>query len=384
MKVPFFDLKIQYESIKDEIEASISEIFNSQHFILGKYVSEFEKKLADFCSCKYAVAVSSGTDAILAALMAIDIKPDDEVILPDFTFFATAGTVARLGAIPVFVDILPTTYNIDPAEVRKKITNKTKAIMPVHLFGRCANMRELKAISEEFNIPIIEDACQAIGASCPTGKKAGSMGLMGCFSFYPTKNLGGAGDSGAITTNDEKLYEKLKQMRNHGMEPRYCHKFVGGNFRMDELQAAVLVNKLPNLDSWNGIRRLNAMLYRKHFINNELVEIDTNEFTEKNKVIIPYFFEEDREDTHIFHQYCIRVKKRDELKQFLADNGIGTDIYYPIPLHRQECFSYLNSNDADFPITNQVCEEIIALPIYPEVEEASIQYITQKIKEFYQ
>ena len=383
MKVNFFDLIEQYNTIKDTVENSISDILNTQRFVLGKYVNQLETELAKICNTKYAVAVSSGTDAILSSLMALDIKQGDEIILPDFTFFATAGTIARLNAIPVFVDIDINTYNISPIEVRKKITSKTKAIIPVHLYGYCANMEELSKISEEFNIPIIEDACQAIGSQYKDGRKAGNLGLMGCFSFYPTKNLGGGGDSGAITTNDDKLYKKLKEMRNHGMEPRYYHNFIGGNFRMDELQAAILCAKIPFLEKWNNKRRENARLYNKYFKKYKLIEENCNEFNNKNKIIIPIAKNQEEHNLHIYHQYCIRVKNRNELKKFLENNEIGTDIYYPVPLHKQECFKYLNYNDNEFNITNKVCDEILALPVYPELKEENIKYVVEKIAEFF-
>lgn len=382
MKVNFFDLTEQYKTIKSDVEKSILEILDTQRFVLGKYVSKIETDLASLCGSKYAVAVSSGTDAILSALMALDIKPEDEIILPDFTFFATAGTIARLNAVPVFVDIDKNTYNISAKEVRKHITKKTKAIIPVHLYGYCANIEELNEISREFNIPIIEDACQAIGSEYKDGRRAGNLGLMGCFSFYPTKNLGGGGDSGAVTTNDEKIYNKLKQMRNHGMEPRYYHSFIGGNFRMDEFQAAILCNKMPHLENWNNKRRENAQLYKKYFQEYNLTEDNSIEFTKNNKVIIPLADQQEYNNLHIYHQYCIRVQKRDELKQFLADNEIGSDIYYPVPLHKQTCFNYLKRCDDDFSVTNAVCNEILALPIYPELKEEHIKFVVETIAKF--
>lgn len=382
MKVNFFDLTEQYKTIKSDVEKSILEILDTQRFVLGKYVSKIETDLASLCGSKYAVAVSSGTDAILSALMALDIKPGDEIILPDFTFFATAGTIARLNAVPVFVDIDKNTFNISAKEVRKHITKKTKAIIPVHLYGYCANIEELNEISREFNIPIIEDACQAIGSKYKDGRRAGNLGLMGCFSFYPTKNLGGGGDSGAVTTNDEKIYNKLKQMRNHGMEPRYYHSFIGGNFRMDEFQAAILCNKMPHLENWNNKRRENAKLYKKYFQEYNLTEDNSIEFTKNNKVIIPLADQQEYHNLHIYHQYCIRVQKRDELKKFLADNEIGSDIYYPVPLHKQTCFNYLKRCDDDFSVTNAVCNEILALPIYPELKEEHIKFVVETIAKF--
>lgn len=389
MEIPFFDLHYQFEQIKNEIYSVVSEIFETQRFILGKYVTRFEQDFAAYCGTKYAVAVSSGTDALLAALMAIDIKPGDEVILPDFTFFATAGVVQRLQAKPVFVDIDPLTYNINTNLIENLINEKTRAIIPVHIFGQCVNMEQLFELSEKYNIPVIEDACQAIGASYSDGRLAGNLGLMGCFSFYPTKNLGGAGDSGAITTNDDELYLKLKQMRNHGMEPRYYHHFVGGNFRMDEIQAAVLSIKLKYVNEWNNLRRINQKLYHKYFIDNGLSDLNYNSsFSENNKVIQPYteYFQIGNPSVHsyhTFHQYCVRSEKRNELRAFLSENKIGTDVYYPVPLHQQRCFEHFNYADADFPATNRICCEILALPIFPEISELQIRHIVEKITAFY-
>jgi len=383
MKVNFFDIIEQYEQIKEEIIPAIKKVFDTQRFILGENVSNFEKAFAEYCGTKYCVAVSSGTDALLASLMALEIGEGDEVILPDFTFFATAGVVARLGAKPVFVDVDKKSYLVTENEILKAISYKTKAIIPVHIFGQCADIEAIKLVAG--SIPIIEDAAQAVGAGYKDGSKAGSLGLMGCFSFYPTKNLGGAGDSGAITTNDETLYNKLVQMRNHGMNPKYYHSFVGGNFRMDELQAAVLNTKLNHIEKWNNLRRINHSLYRKYFIEHKLAIVEQNTLTAENNIILPYskYFECGIINFHTFHQYCVLVNKRDELKKFLADNDIGTDIYYPVPLHKQECFAHFNYNDADFSNTNYISDNILALPIYPELLETQIMYVVDKIKEFY-
>ena len=338
--------------------------------------------------------------------MAIGIKAGDEVILPDFTFFATAGTVARLNAVPVFTDIDLKTFNISPEAVKANITPKTKAIIPVHLYGRCANMSELKKISEEYNIPLIEDACQAIGSYTSDGYRAGSVGSLACFSFYPTKNLGGAGDAGAITTDNKELYEKLKQMRNHGMEPRYYHSFIGGNFRMDELQAAFLLKKIPFLQNWNKARRATAELYRDLFDSVGLFHKGAADLSDTVNIILPEadFHKHiacstnnntntntnttnnnklNLNNYHTFHQYVIRCKKRDELKTFLAEKQIGTDIYYPVPLHKQKCFEYLNHDDAKLKNTNKICDEVLALPIFPELKVEQVKYVVQQISEFY-
>ena len=385
MKINFFDLKEQYEQVKEDIIPAVKRIFESQRFVLGENVCNFEKTFAEYCGTKYCVAVSSGTDALLASLMALEIGAGDEVILPDFTFFATAGVVARLGAKPVFVDIERDSFLISCDAIQTAITPKTKAIIPVHIFGQCADMAKIKEIAN--GIPIIEDAAQSVGAEYKDGLKAGNLGLMGCFSFYPTKNLSGAGDSGAITTNDEKLYNKLIQMRNHGMEPKYYHSFVGGNFRMDEIQAAVLLAKLPHIEQWNNLRRINHNIYRKYFIESELATIENkqNILSAENNVILPHSIYADSGviNFHIFHQYCVLVNKRDELKKFLADNDVGSDIYYPIPLHKQKCFSDYNYNDSGYSNTNYICDNILALPVYPELSEPQIMYVVNMIKKFY-
>ena len=385
IKVPLLDLRAQYKVVKDEVEDVLLRIAESQMLVLGPEVEKLEKTLAEYSGAKFAVGVSSGTDALLMALMALDIKPGDEVIMPTYSFFATAGVVARLNAVPVFVDSDPISFNINPALISQAITDKTKAIIPVHLYGQCANMDEILEIANTHNIPVIEDAAQAIGAQYKNGKRAGSMGLMGCFSFYPTKNLGGFGDSGLITTNDETLYIKLKQMRNHGMEPKYHHKFVGGNFRIDAMQAGVLNIKFKHLEDWHQSRRNNAELYESLFKSTGLaVESGVLEFDENNKVLLPkaLWKESGHWNYHIYNQYIIKVEKRDELRQFLNENNIGAEIYYPVPFHRQECFGYLNCNDADFPVANRFAEETLALPIYPELNREQIEYVVAKIKEF--
>ncbi len=386
MKVPLLDLKLQYQSIKNEIEPAILKVAESQMLILGEEVAQLEKNIASYCQTDYAVAVSSGTDALLMALMAIDLKQGDEVIIPTYSFFATAGVVVRLGAIPVFVDSEPVAFNIDTKKIKEKINSKTKAIIPVHLYGQCVDINELLKISDEYNIPIIEDCAQAIGAQYSNGKFAGSFGLMGCFSFYPTKNLGAFGEGGIITTNNKEFAEKLKQMRNHGMSPKYYHKFIGGNFRLDALQAAVLNVKFPHLEKWHQARRNNASLYSKLFIEAGLSETEgKTKFDNKNKVLLPkpVYQDSGQNNYHIYNQYIIRVQDRDKLRDFLGKNEIGTEIYYPVSFHRQECFSYLKNNDKDYPIANELSETTIALPIFPELTREQIQFVVEKIKEFY-
>ncbi len=385
MNVPLLDLKLQYQSIKSEIEPVLLKIAESQMLILGQEVANLEKTLAEYCGTKYAIGVSSGTDALLMALMALDVRPDDEVILPTYSFFATAGVVARLFAKPVFVDSDPITYNIDPKLIEQKITSRTKAIIPVHLYGQSCEMDEILAIAEKYNIPVIEDAAQAIGCQYKNGKPVGSMGKIGCYSFYPTKNLGAFGDGGLVVTNDDNLATKLYQMRNHGMEPKYYHKFVGGNFRLDAIQAAVLNIKFTHLEDWHQARRRNAEIYYSEFISKGLANnTGASEFDQDNKVLLPKAIYKDSgcKNYHIYNQFVIRVQKRDELREFLSKKSIGTEIYYPVPFHRQECFAYLNNNDSDFPVANRFAAESLALPIYPELTEEQIKYVVSKIAEF--
>jgi len=385
MNVPLLDLKLQYQSIKSEIEPVLLKIAESQMLILGQEVANLEKTLAEYCGTKYAIGVSSGTDALLMALMALDVRPDDEVILPTYSFFATAGVVARLFAKPVFVDSDPITYNIDPKLIEQKITSRTKAIIPVHLYGQSCEMDEILAIAEKYNKPVIEDAAQAIGCQYKNGKPVGSMGKIGCYSFYPTKNLGAFGDGGLVVTNDDNLATKLYQMRNHGMEPKYYHKFVGGNFRLDAIQAAVLNIKFPHLEDWHQARRRNAEIYYSEFISKGLANnTGASEFDQDNKVLLPKAIYKDSgcKNYHIYNQFVIRVQKRDELREFLSKKSIGTEIYYPVPFHRQECFAYLNNNDSDFPVANRFAAESLALPIYPELTEEQIKYVVSKIAEF--
>lgn len=404
MKVPLLDLKAQYATIKKEIDEALIRVAESQHFILGPEVETLEKNIATYLGVKYAIGVSSGTDALLIALMALDIKPGDEVILPTFSFFATAGVVARMNAVPVFADIDPVTFNINPKDIERKITAKTRAIIPVHLYGQSADMNginsQLKMLNFELGehgeyvnrttgqkISIVEDGAQAIGVQYKDGRRVGTIGTIGCFSFFPSKNLGGFGDGGLVVTNDDALGERLRIMRVHGGKPKYYHKVIGGNFRLDAIQAAVLNVKLPHLDSWSEKRRANAALYTKLFIESGLAEKEgLTAFDSKNSVLLPKAVYKDsgHKDYHIYNQYVIRVQKRDELKKYLTDAGIGTEIYYPVPFHRQECFSYLKcpngslrDNDSDYPHSNFAAEHSLALPIYPELTEEQIRYVVE-------
>lgn len=371
MKVPLLDLKTQYKQLRLQTKTLLDDILDSQYFIGGKYVARFEEEVASYCNVKAAVGVSSGTDALLASLMAIDIAPSpfkegkpDEVIVPDYTFFATAGCVWRAGAKPVFVDINPDTYNIDPDQIEAKITPQTKAIMPVHLYGQCAEMDKICAIAKKHNLRIIEDGAQAIGAK-RDGVKVGNFGDCGCLSFFPSKNLGGLGDGGMVITNDEELAAKIRQMRNHGMEPKYYHKFVGGNFRLDAIQAAGLLVKLPHLDTWDQMRRSNASIYNEAFENVEEIKI-------------PYI---QPQNYSIFNQYIVSVKNRDEVLQYLRSKDIGCEIYYPVPLHMQECFAQLGYKAGDFPNAEYAAAHTIALPIYPELSLDQLNYVIESLKE---
>lgn len=371
MKVPLLDLKTQYKQLRLQTKTLLDDILDSQYFIGGKYVARFEEEVASYCKVKAAVGVSSGTDALLASLMAIDIAPSpfkegkpDEVIVPDYTFFATAGCVWRAGAKPVFVDINPDTYNIDPDQIEAKITPQTKAIMPVHLYGQCAEMDKICAIAKKHNLRIIEDGAQAIGAK-RDGVKVGNFGDCGCLSFFPSKNLGGLGDGGMVITNNEDLAAKIRQMRNHGMEPKYYHKFVGGNFRLDAIQAAGLLVKLPHLDTWDQMRRSNASIYNEAFENVEEIKI-------------PYI---QPQNYSIFNQYIVSVKNRDEVLQYLRSKDIGCEIYYPVPLHMQECFAQLGYKAGDFPNAEYAAAHTIALPIYPELSLDQLNYVIESLKE---
>lgn len=385
MIVPLLDLKPQYQALKKELDDALIKVAESQYFILGPEVSEMENEFCKFLDCKFAYGVSSGTDALLLALMAIGIEPDDEVILPTYSFFATAGVVARLNAKPVFVDSDPVTFNIDPAKIEEKITQKTKAIIPVHLYGQSADMQPIMEIAEKHDLYVIEDGAQAISSQYKDGKAAGTIGHIGCFSFFPSKNLGCFGDGGLVTTNDEDLAYKLKIMRVHGGDPKYVHKVIGGNFRIDALQAAVLKVKLPHLNDWSEERRKNAELYTSLFIEKGLAEEEGSvEFDDNNSLLLPkaVYKSGKLQNHHIYNQYVVRVKQRDELKDFLNENSIGCEIYYPIPFHQQECFSYLNHSKGDFPVAEDCAEHSLALPIYPELSDEQIHYVVDTIEKF--
>lgn len=383
MKVPLLDLQAQYAGVKSAVDKAMAEVMASQQFILGVQVRQCEQAIAAYCNVAEAVGVSSGTDALLVCLMAEGIGPGDEVITTPYSFFATAGCVARVGATPVFVDVDPITYNINPQQIRAKITAKTKAVMPVHLYGQMADMNAIVRIAKEHKLVVIEDAAQAIGAEYK-GKRAGSIGDYGCFSFFPSKNLGAAGDGGMVTTHDSARAAQVRCLRGHGAEPKYFHKFIGGNFRLDSLQAAVVLAKLPFLEGWTAARQSNARRYDRLLAESGLQIADTSAFAGKRwQVGTQVFVPRVSEERHIYNQYVIRVRQRDELKSFLSDKGIGTEVYYPVPLHLQECFAYLGHKTGEFPESESAAKETLALPIYPELGDAQAGYVVDSIKAFF-
>jgi dTDP-4-amino-4,6-dideoxygalactose transaminase len=373
--IPLVDLKAQYLTIKAEIQSAIDEVLEKQHFILGPKVEAFESQIAEYCNTKYAIGVASGSDALLLSMMAIGIdgiEYGDEVITTPYTFFSTAGSISRLGTIPVFVDIDPVTYNISPDLIEAKITDSTKAIIPVHLFGQCAEMEPILELGKKYNLYIIEDAAQAIGATYK-GRKAGSMGNLGCLSFFPTKNLGGYGDGGMVITNNAELADKIRMLRVQGSKPKYHNSLIGCNSRLDALQAAILSVKLKYLEGWTESRRKNAEVYNSLFS-------DTN-------IVTPYA---EPYNYHIYNQYVIRVEgaKRNELKNFLKERGIETEIYYPIPLHLQKCYSKgemqdLGYSEGDLPESEKAAQETLALPIYAELTMEQQTSVVKAIREFF-
>lgn len=384
MHVPLLDLKPQYNPLAAEIQAVIEKVCASQAFILGPAVKDLEAAVAAYSQCRFGIGVSSGTDALLLALMALEIGPGDAVITSPFTFFATAGTIARIGAIPLFCDIDPVTFNISPAAVRSFVENdcerkdgtlvtrkgeRVKALMPVHLYGQLADMPPLIEIAHSHGLKVIEDAAQAIGTESPDGRRAGSFGDVGCLSFFPTKNLGAFGDAGMCLANDPALAERMDILRVHGGKPKYFHSFIGGNFRIDELQAAVLNVKLKHLDSWTAGRQRNAAFYDAAFAKADL----------GRAVQTPA----KGDGRHIYNQYVIRVRDRDRLRQHLSSAGVGTEIYYPVPLHLQKCFAYLGHRPGDFPQSELAAEETLALPIFAELSSEQLQYVVDSIASFY-
>jgi dTDP-4-amino-4,6-dideoxygalactose transaminase len=386
MQVPLLDLKPQYRPLAGEIQAAIERVCASQHFILGPAVRELEASVAAYCQCRHGIGVSSGTDALLLALMALGIGAGDAVVTSPFTFFATAGTIARSGARPVFCDIDPVTFNISPQAVQAFIDRncvqrgaelieqgtglKVRALMPVHLYGQMADMTTLMQVADRYGLKVIEDAAQAIGAADAAGRRAGSLGDVGCLSFFPTKNLGAFGDAGMCVTGDAALAERMEILRVHGGKPKYYHPFIGGNFRLDELQAVVLNIKLRHLDDWSAGRARNAAYYDAAFQAAGLGE----------SVTTPHALAGGR---HIYNQYVIRVGARDALRQHLAEHGVGTEIYYPVPLHLQECFAYLGGAKGDFPHAENAATQTLALPIFPELTQAQLRYVVDSIAAYY-
>lgn len=370
MNVPLLDLKQQNEMLRPEIEAALGRVLDTNAFILGGEVAELEKELAAYCSANHAIGCASGSDALLLAMMALGVSTGDEVITTPYSFFATVSAITRIGARPVFVDIEPDTFNFEVEAVAERITGKTKAVQPVHLFGQCVEMGRLTEICELADVPIVEDAAQAIGSEF-AGQRAGSMGAIGCFSFYPSKNLGGMGDGGVMTTNDNGLAARLRALRVHGASERYNHKWVGLNSRLDGFQGAALRVKLPHLDGWTRQRQANAALYRTLFSNADLEDV----------ISLPI---ERFGRRHIYNQFVIRVKeRRDGLRAFLTEQGIGTDVYYPIPLHLQECFEYLGYREGEFPESERASRESLALPIFPELKPEQQEYVVAKISAFF-
>ncbi|MBE7558804.1 DegT/DnrJ/EryC1/StrS family aminotransferase [bacterium] len=377
MQVPLLDLRAQLTGLEKEIKAAFNEVVDSTRYIMGPKVEELEKAIAAYCGCAHGIGVSSGTDALLVSLMALGVGPGDLVVTTPYSFFATAGVVARLGARPVFVDIDPATYNMSPARLAEWFSragaeaDKVKAIMPVHLYGQCADMNPSLALAAERGIPVVEDAAQAIGAGYPGQAgvaKAGSMGRLGCFSFFPSKNLGAVGDGGMVTTNDAALAEKVARLRNHGAKPKYYHAMIGGNFRLDPIQAAVLLVKFPHLEDWHAARRKNAAYYDAH-LNVPGVK----------KPVAVYGREH-----HIYNQYVISVPaRRDQLREFLNQHKIGTEVYYPVPFHLQECFAYLGYRKGEFPESEHAAEHTVALPIYPELTAEMQDYVIETIGKFH-
>jgi dTDP-4-amino-4,6-dideoxygalactose transaminase len=376
--VPLLDLNRQYETIRDQVLSAIERVCSSQHFILGAEAEALEREIAEYTGVAAAVACASGTDALWLAIVAAGVKPGDAVITTPFSFFASASAIVRAGATPVFADVDPATLNLDPAKVEEVLRaqpgKKVRALLPVHLFGQCADMTALQHLSEEFKIPLLEDAAQAIGATWQ-GKQAGCMGVAAAFSFYPTKNLSAYGDAGMVTTTDLEIAEHMRRLRNHGSPKRYLHEEMGANSRMDAIQAAVLRVKLPLLDGWNRRRKEIAAQYTLLLAQAGLLSLKGNSPVRLLATA--------NEAGHIFHQFAIRADRRDELRAFLTDRNVGTEIYYPLPLHQQPCFSYLGYGEGSFPESERAAKEVLALPIFPELREDEQKWVVESIAEFY-
>lgn len=369
-QVPLLDLQAQHKTIRDEILSAVTNVIDSQRFILGTEVEKLEQEIAAYSNAAFAVGCASGSDALFLALLALGIEPGDEVLTTPYTFFATAGSIHRAGAVPVFADIEPATFNLDMNQVAEIVRRrpKLKAVIPVHLFGGCADMDTLDKITAEWHLPVIEDAAQSIGSEYK-GRRAGSLGHIGCFSFFPSKNLGAHGDGGMLTTNDPNLRERLAALRVHGSKRKYYHEWVGVNSRLDALQAAVLRVKFRHLDSWTAQRNRNAEYYRVRL----------------RELSVPVMLPEaaSYQNRHVYNQFVIRGERRDELQTFLKQNGIGTEIYYPLPMHLQNCFSHLGYKRGDFPVSEQLASDSLALPVYPELTESDLEHVCQSLRAFY-
>lgn len=373
MNVPLLDLRAQHEPLHQEILGTIDRVMKSGEFIMGREVAALEESIAHYCGVRFGVGVSSGTDALLVALMALGVGPGDEVITPPYSFFATAGVVSRLGATPVFVDIDAVTFNIDPAKVEARITSRTRAIVPVHLYGQVADMQPILEIATRAGVPVVEDAAQAIGAEYKDGRRAGSMGALGCLSFFPSKNLGAMGDAGMVVTDDQALADRLRILRVHGGQPKYYHQVIGGNFRLDSIQAAVLNVKFKYLDQWTASRQRNAERYEGLFLELDVRDVALPKAVYKADGVRHY---------HIYNQFVIRSSHRDQLREYLKQNGIATEIYYPVPFHLQKCFASLGHQRGDFPESEKAASETLALPIYPELTEERLRYVAEAIRTF--
>ena len=389
MKIPFLDLKSQYQNIKEEINSKVLDLFSTQNFILGSEVVELEKDLAAYSGTKFAVGVSSGSDALIVSLMALGIKSGDAVLTTPFTFFATVGAIARLGARVIFCDIDRTTFNMSPESLEQVLEKEMegqsgaqiKAILPIHLYGQCADMDPIMELAQRYQIPVVEDAAQSIGSEYPSSsgvKRACEMGDLGILSFFPSKNLGGYGDGGMVLTNNEDLAERVRILRVHGAKYKYFHEIIGGNFRLDALQAAILRVKFNYLDNWQQMRKRNAALYEKLF--------QESGFLEKDTILLPkaVYKKDGVQNYHTYNQYVITTPSRDELQGYLKDKGIATAIYYPLALHLQTCFAHLGYSEGDFPQSENATKEVLALPVYPELNEEQQEYIVSNIKEFYE
>ena len=384
MQVPLLDLRPQHEGLRDEIIAAVTDVIDSTRYIMGPELERFEEAVAEYSGCKYALGVSSGTDALLLALMSLNIGPGDKVLVPDFSFFATAGVVSRLNAEPVFLEIDPTTFNLCPKHLEEKLESYTeeelaqvKAVIPVHLFGQCADMQAILGVAQQFGIAVVEDAAQAIGAEYRLNgeaRRAGAMSDVGCMSFFPSKNLGGVGDGGMVTTNDTELHHQLHIKRVHGAEPKYYHKVIGGNFRMDPIQACVLRIKLQRLEAWHEQRRQNAVQYNQLLGEAQLEEVVCPAAVYQDDNLLNH---------HIYNQYTVRVQRREDLRKFLQERGVATEIYYPVPFHRQECFADLGYRPGSLPESDRAAQEVLALPIYPGLTTEMQEYVVENLVEFY-